>query len=616
MQTINDKIFLVSASAPNINGGSAIEFRQPPSLSAGAVNVVCGKNHVGKTFLLKEIANLCLQSDSRDLATNSRITIKKSGAGPIKILRADLFEMKNKFGRIKTVEAPRDNYHKNRAFYVPLIRLIWQALSEEFSPHLKPGKYAPNRGARYNHDKFPGLIISNQKGFRQKVLEELGDRSPIYLNPVYFRALQEYLDSDIGIVRIDSRVELVFRDGNKYCEFSEWSDGLKALACLEAILSTKEHDLLLIDELENHLHPTFISAALQAIRASGIQAIVTSHHPHLIFSTWADEVIYLERVDSSKRRPSRYSLSATTLETDFSKIAKVYRLFSDQDNLLMKQAAFAREDADIVFFNEFVGSFAFEVVEERVGTPRMDSQTRGLAQLLGPVLSSNRNLRVLDLGAGRGRSFFELKQKFARRSSDASLEWTLWEPNPSHRDVVIEKLSTQNINGVQVLVDRGQILADTYDVVYISNVLHELDIDEFVDVISTAVLAVSSKGLIIISEIYPLLHPEWFAVPYPEQELKDCFREAGLRVTGTKLHFKAGEGYCLALSHGGDFSDFDPDQLKELVENMWLQIKSGLLKDYRDNHSTSPLNLENYSRDIQAVMTIARVSEWEAERQR
>ncbi len=76
---------------------------------------------------------------------------------------------------------------------------------------------------------------------------------------------------------------------------SKWSDGQKSVFYLLLNLYYQNSSVIILDKIENHLHPTYISKILSIIRQSGRQCIVSTHHPHVIFSEYVDQIYYIEK---------------------------------------------------------------------------------------------------------------------------------------------------------------------------------------------------------------------------------------------------------------------------------------------------------------------------------
>lgn len=92
----------------------------------------------------------------------------------------------------------------------------------------------------------------------------------------------------------DGRVMIKFLEGNFELLPPNTSDGYyKILTVLLAIYL--KPPLLIIDEIENSLHPETLELILDTIKATDIQAIITTHSPVVVDMTEPDDMILVEK---------------------------------------------------------------------------------------------------------------------------------------------------------------------------------------------------------------------------------------------------------------------------------------------------------------------------------
>jgi ubiquinone/menaquinone biosynthesis C-methylase UbiE len=80
----------------------------------------------------------------------------------------------------------------------------------------------------------------------------------------------------------------------------------------------------------------------------------------------------------------------------------------------------------------------------------------------------------------------------------------------------------------------------SFDLSVISNVLHELNPHDGAQLLTAAARLTRPSGGIVILELYPLLHPEAYAVPYEAADLLDLLRCAGFVGQSGDLAIKSG----------------------------------------------------------------------------
>ena len=146
-------------------------------------------------------------------------------------------------------------------------------------------------------------------------------------------------------------------DGNRTLRYTDWSDGQKTLFTSLLEINYIKPEILLIDEIETHYHPDYISQLLGFIKGTAKQSIIVTHHPHVIFSWLVDKVIYIdtntkkddEKENDKEKNPAKtlpieeeifenytYQREIKELNTDFDKIGSAYALFNQNDHQILQ----------------------------------------------------------------------------------------------------------------------------------------------------------------------------------------------------------------------------------------------------------------------------------------
>ncbi|MCZ7384532.1 MAG: AAA family ATPase [Candidatus Methanoperedens sp.] len=98
----------------------------------------------------------------------------------------------------------------------------------------------------------------------------------------------------------DSRIMIKFKEDGFELLPPNTSDGFyKILTVLVAIYL--KPPLLIIDEIENSLHPETLELILDTIKASDVQAIITTHSPVVVDMTEPDDMILVEKERGESR---------------------------------------------------------------------------------------------------------------------------------------------------------------------------------------------------------------------------------------------------------------------------------------------------------------------------
>lgn len=147
---------------------------------------------------------------------------------------------------------------------------------------------------------------------REESLKEDGSNIASVYHTIYLKEgkIPEEIYNPITMVfpKIDVRPHLT-DDGRIMIKFLEdgfdllppnTSDGFyKILTLLTAIYL--KPPLLIIDEIENSLHPESLELILDTIKASDIQAIITTHSPVVVDMTEPDDMVLVEKEQGESR---------------------------------------------------------------------------------------------------------------------------------------------------------------------------------------------------------------------------------------------------------------------------------------------------------------------------
>ena len=98
----------------------------------------------------------------------------------------------------------------------------------------------------------------------------------------------------------DGRVMIKFLDDGFELLPPNTSDGFYKILTLLIAIYLKP-PLLLIDEIENSLHPETLELVLDTIKASDIQAIITTHSPVVVDMTEPDNMVLVEKEHGESR---------------------------------------------------------------------------------------------------------------------------------------------------------------------------------------------------------------------------------------------------------------------------------------------------------------------------
>lgn len=239
-----------------------------------------------------------------------------------------------------------------------------------------------------------------------------------------------------------------------------------------------------------------------------------------------------------------------------------------------------------------VASATAELVEHTVGialanafecaaapprkSPYPDRQTRQVGLFLEKYFDEKAELRVLDYGAGVGRTVIEVRKTEAARQ----IFWTLYEPENKNSTKLVEDFKIDPM--VSVIDSMQELNGENMDVALLTNVLHVLDAHQIADTVTSIHRSIlAKKGFVLASEIYPLLLPEKSAVPLPMNHLVKFFRRLGFAVEAQEFEAGGCLAYCLA-ARVKESDQLQEAMVRQVAEEMWDSILVDFLESYSD----------------------------------
>ena len=147
-----------------------------------------------------------------------------------------------------------------------------------------------------------------------------------------------------------------------------------------------------------------------------------------------------------------------------------------------------------------------------------------------------------------------------------------------------------------------------FAIALLANVLHELPPDGFAEVMQLATRSLQGEGArVVVLEIYPLLAPEKFAVPYPPSILRGVLRAACLDSLEQHFSVRECDAYALvATPHG----DCETGEVIAAVEKAWEEIERLACSSYAARSAVS--DMHEYRSMLQDLMSRASVAAWRA----
>lgn len=603
------------------SNGAAVDLAYPVEEGAGGtINVICGPNNAGKSYLLKQLRKKLEKTfepvnDGRPHSLRLSFTDARQ---PYVVSFDESSRFKSKVGIVyvgfkKVRIATSQNVPAYRR--IPLLFLL-----QNLNAHSRDEETVEH-GA---HVDYPELRAQAAEHFVPHQLYICARTSPIVQQlerilggTLYFRrSAREEAGLHFEFV-------LVYGD-RRAVGYEDWSEGQQESFYLITHIALGKPEIVLLDEIENHLHPAYITKLLEFLRLEPRQSIITTHHPHVIFSERVDRVIYLDKPQapcleepaSIVAQPEINTRDwpqpqVVTLEDGFERITHAYKLFDLQDNQLLRQAARITGAADIEIFRILHTIYASDVksVTSRVFP---DKQSMELVERIHSFVAEapeNKVVSILDLGAGFGRIAAEVS-KLSQWQHHAHIHWTCWEPNSANRLQLRETLEQHNVVA-EVPTSTHVIRDGSQEIALIANVLHELTPEEFATVIQLAERKTQPQsGSIIILELHPLLHAEKYAVPYPPSVLQGILNDCGFTTDCETIPVGGGitTAYCLLCRKANVGTESDGKNIRRIVEEAWKRLQRDAVSAYANRRTIG--SFTQYRSLVQEMTVIASVAAW------
>lgn len=276
-------------------------------------------------------------------------------------------------------------------------------------------------------------------------------------------------------------------------KYSDLSDGERSLLSYALLFFLIDQNpnldikkcIILIDEPELHLHPDseidLINGIRNAIGKDG-QLIFATHSISILSSLSYDEIFMVK--GGSIKHPSQSTIGDSLSE------------LMNLEERVHKLSDFLSSIATWTFVNFMVECFSNpEAIES---ARKDDPQILAFKEAILNSSSKTSNL-LLDFGAGKGRLYEQIKTDydFIERINYSALE-----PCEDFHN----RLKELGANNIYESYD--QLPKDTFDFILLCNVLHEIPINEWVDVLNGIIDSLKNKGHLIIIEAKALTKGE------------------------------------------------------------------------------------------------------------
>lgn len=342
------------------------------------LNIICGENGVGKTNILDALAAYGSEFDKNTLTKTVN-----SAFGTIKV-SSDLDRL-NSFIPIRIDNFKPTAYEKyleNQNFNVTKNNLLYLKVNRIFNYKKLSSIESDPDPLHRSRDNISGLENSDIKQWFLNRILHSGHNNHLTQTQINNLELAKktfsLLNEEYSYSRLDTSNEIYVNTPTGEIIFEYLSSGFKStLFILLGIIKEIEYrfqenhisaedfnGVILIDEIELHLHPEWQGKILDILKKSfkKVQFFVSTHSPHVIQSAKMDEVIALQRINGEVEKRqlpnSEYGFQGWTVEEILNDImgledlrSKIYRDLKskfnkalDEKNLHLAQQAYDELD--------------------------------------------------------------------------------------------------------------------------------------------------------------------------------------------------------------------------------------------------------------------------------
>jgi SAM-dependent methyltransferase len=585
---------------------ATFEFATPDQFPAGtgSINVICGENAVGKSYIVRALEGLSSEENRKNLyQTGYEVAFSKQDVVPL-VINAEPWKNLSFAGQMFFDKQSDFSKSKDRKFHI--VVEFWFGI---VAAHHKATTSNEIDCAKWMSDfEYRSELFANMQ-----VEEGIGILT--FLNSPLIEQFEELFDCEIGFRKKDRKVRLLEvmmdTDFGRF-GFANWSQGQKTVFNFLQTLHYSKCSVFLIDEIENNLHSKFISKIMRAIKSSGKQFTITSHHPHVIFSKFTDRAFFIERkkphlsrrgtVYESENKKTTIDRTVYVLGQNMDKIKASYSLFEEADAELLQQAGYVKQALLSSVYGDIFAVMDFEVKPAKKSV-LPDGQTSLMSECLNSIGFGNaQKLCILDYGSGLCRVAGEFSKVASR--AQRQLDWIFWEPNAELR-VKAQKSLAKEIQGRHLESAPNALeLAGKVDVILVSNVIHELTPSEISNVLTLASQILRHGGYLVINEIYPLLEFEENAVPFRPEEMKSLLSRCGFDVELLVSNLRNTTAYVAIAKYRSPPSR----GLLVEVEAAWQEVLASRLTGH--GIGVRPTSPNRVTERIQGYATIATIAKF------
>jgi predicted ATP-dependent endonuclease of OLD family len=393
----------------------------------GQINIICGKNNSGKTFLLKSLfhedAKIGKIVDSNEFG---KTLIKQLNPYPAELIpicqkfvkenlrfEDDLyFEGENDIlvGKFpQNFEVSSQHFHGGNVHGA--FEAIFHSFRHDSKMFLIPAKRNIENDISVNGRTDP---FKQPDGLDKIVphISYLKNQQPGSESRLLYEKLQQKFKEISGGIAFDvisnpeNTVSLEFCDNGQWLKAEKCGLGLQDLLIIIFVCISPQYSVIGIEEPENHIHPEIQRELLQFLKSTDKQYFITTHSSVFLDSKYADS-IYMTRKEE-KIEVIEVSDKAELL-TNLG--------YSVIDNLVSKLIILVEGPSDVPVINEFAKILG---IDSKINFKMWPLGGDIMDKLDLSVLSQNfKLLALIDKDPGSAK----IREKFKKKCRDARVEF-------------------------------------------------------------------------------------------------------------------------------------------------------------------------------------------------
>ena len=344
-----------------------------------------------------------------------------------------------------------------------------------------------------------------------------------------------------------------------------------------------ENYIIFMDEPENHLHPSAVIDLLDTIK---------EHNPNGQIWIATHSIPLLSHFDSS----SLWFVENNTVKHSGKKPELVLRSLLGDEDRIQKLRDFTSLPSELAR-----NRFTFECLcpPQVVETDSSDPQSNQLNEQLKIIWNEKVSINLLDFGAGKGRMIANLTDY--ETVTQETLNYHAFEPFDTDKDYCLKNISlcyddAENRYHTKIESLRTKVDDNYFDVVVLSNVLHEIPYSQWYSIFSDIKVLLKEDGYLLLIEdclipIGELPHSNGFIV-FNTLHLKKLFK-----IPSTEANFIAHDARFDSLEQRGRLmahlvpqaylTNISTETIKEALKELKQSAKTEIQKIRKESTSYS-----------------------------